>query len=612
MRHTIPGRRAGLLVLALALAVLSGQAAAAAEGPEGWINAKTAFGLVGDGKADDSDGLQKAFGARGRPVFLPVGTYRFTRKLRARSRVKIYGATGGWNPQGQTVLLYDGPVGGVAVEARKAHWFQMRQVTVNGNAKAAIGVYWDYSGNEAGMQDVAIIGTTEHGLYVTATWYARFQRVVARNNLGSGITLDRSRFKKYARGPVNDVSFISCRGSSNGKDDRYDGEKVIDTGYGFGAFGGGTVVNLIGCSFENNGGAGVYLGGHLVNYTFQGSYIEHNGRSCARRAMKRYSQAELKEKKIGHYTLGNRPPTGRQAGIIEDLDAGQFSVVFDNCYVHNANGIWLKGKGTNNPVVFRNMVAPCVIWSEHGNWEIHDGSVRGPITTATGIVYRSAKGYKWTDPLRSPPSGHPGYFVTRGVRRVAPAPPAGLDLYVHTDRGSDRNHGRTAEKPWKTLSKAVGLYANTTPDAPVRIHLAGRAAAKLALSGVGGRGSMMIQCDGPAAIKSARLDGVTCRFEIRGGGKLTIRRLHAAASPNVWIKNAAFAGPLTGAGSSGIVVHDYRLARPAKPNETMISADGNSRIFMTTARVAAAKAVAAGANGGEVVIEPLGRPRPKE
>lgn len=54
-----------------------------------WINVKTRFGAVGDGKADDAQALQKALDSfksqrydSANTIDLPPGTYRITRTLR--------------------------------------------------------------------------------------------------------------------------------------------------------------------------------------------------------------------------------------------------------------------------------------------------------------------------------------------------------------------------------------------------------------------------------------------------------------------------------------------------------------------------------------------------
>ena len=98
-----------IVIVISSLAMVSGQAIA--EGPPDRImNLKADFGAVGDGEADDTDALQAAFDTRA-SVFIPEGTYRFTKTLYARSSSNIYGSGGGWNPNRQTHLLYDGPEG---------------------------------------------------------------------------------------------------------------------------------------------------------------------------------------------------------------------------------------------------------------------------------------------------------------------------------------------------------------------------------------------------------------------------------------------------------------------------------------------------------------------
>ncbi len=81
-----------------------------------WVNAKEAFGAVGDGKADDTEALQRALdsmrGGRnaasplGETLYLPVGTYRITRGLTMESHLAV--AIYGEHPA-RTIIRWDGP-----------------------------------------------------------------------------------------------------------------------------------------------------------------------------------------------------------------------------------------------------------------------------------------------------------------------------------------------------------------------------------------------------------------------------------------------------------------------------------------------------------------------
>jgi len=81
-----------------------------------WINVKTEYGAVGDGKADDTAALQAALdGMRGdraataplgETIYLPAGTYRITRTLTMESHLGV--AVYGEDPK-NTVIFWDGP-----------------------------------------------------------------------------------------------------------------------------------------------------------------------------------------------------------------------------------------------------------------------------------------------------------------------------------------------------------------------------------------------------------------------------------------------------------------------------------------------------------------------
>ncbi len=370
-----------LVLIGLTVAAY-GTARAAPAGTSNMPNAAEKYDLAGDGETDDTDGLKKTFKHHG-PIYLPPGVYRTTRPINAASKTRVYGGGGAWNSSGQTVIRYDGPEDGRVLNVENAHFFQMRQVVVDGNDRAAIGVYWNYSANETLLEDVAIKGTREHGLYVTKTWYANFVRLVARNNSGNGITIDRNHHEQLASGPVNDVTFRRCRASHNGENHAYDGRDRVATGYGFGSFGYNSMINVEGCSFEGNGGPGVYLAGVTSIIRFDGCYIEGNSNA-------------LNDREPDNYLAKpDRPSVGYRANVIDDTTATS-GVVFDSCYLHPNGGIWLRGEaGGRQKTVFRHVMHPTVIWAEHDGWTwINDW--KPPVVDEPGVIYRENEGKgKW-------------------------------------------------------------------------------------------------------------------------------------------------------------------------------------------------------------------------
>jgi len=543
--------RWGMLAVALAGCLLVAVANGVAAGPTGhMLNIIDDFGAVGDGEADDTEALQNAFGSRG-DVYIPEGTYRFTKTLVMRGGTKIYGHGGHWNPQGATTLLYDGPEGGTAIKAKQAHFFQMRGVTLNGNNKAGIGIYWEYSCNEAMLEDVAIRQTTEHALFITRTWYAYFNRLVVRDNLGNGVTCSRKV------GAVNYVNFINCRFSSNGEDYTYSDEN-FETGYGFGFLGAGTVCNLIGCCMEGNGGPGLYLKDWAVNFTVSGAYFEQNAQAPIRRDIELHGKDVLLNK--------NRPPTERWPSILTNLTGGQWGVVFDNVYIHGKNGLWLKGNGAGDPLQFRNVHGPPIIWAEHGNWEWIDSYTKTQVARLPGVFFRpKGQSYRWWA-AEGIASGHPGHKINSGVRTVFPAPEEGLTLYVDSDNGDDANDGRTPEQAWQSLQKVADLFRNCTVDTPFMVVVTGQEAAHADFLDISGAGSVEIRTHGSARLGVITAKNVSCRLGISSravvtfraasdvtprlvapdGGSITIDQLRVDRCAQVTLDGLTFAGGFGG------------------------------------------------------------------
>jgi len=140
-------RYMNLVVFILALAVCLGRSFAATDefvGPfPSWANAKRDYGAVGDGRADDTAALQKAFddlGTDGKPcaLYLPAGTYRITKTLVMAKRIGlcIYGE----DPT-TTIIRWDGQREGTMA------WF-------NGVAYSAFGrITWDGAGKALAAVD---------------------------------------------------------------------------------------------------------------------------------------------------------------------------------------------------------------------------------------------------------------------------------------------------------------------------------------------------------------------------------------------------------------------------------------------------------------------------
>lgn len=486
------------------------------------------FGAIGDGQADDTEALQQAFKS-GEEVTIPLGDFRFTRTLTARSNTKIKGQSGSWNAKGQTTLRYDGPDGEMALKVENAHNFQMRHVCVDGGGKASIAVYWCYSTNDALLEDVGIRGSLAHGLYITKTWYAHFNRIHVRNNFGAGLTMDRSTFKDLAQGPVNYVTFFESIFHSNGENSGYNGEDRADVGYGIGSFGANSVLNFIGCAMERNGGAGVYLTGAPTTVTFTGCYIEHNSSTLYKELEKTYGEG------FAWRTDKTRKPNGRMASIIDETGEGRGPIVFDNCYINPQNGVWLKGAGGKFPLAFRGLWHPIVYWSENANWVAYD-SLKAPFSSRPGIVYRPTAGdlaatsrITFYDPEPGP-SGHPAYLVRQGVRQLAPVLAKGLDLYVDTTKSDASGDGRSEATAFPSLQKVFSLLGDTQLDQEVRIHVQGSTDEALTLKSI--RGSGTIRLTGARITSSIAISDVSVPILIDQGavgGELALKQVRQIA-----------------------------------------------------------------------------------
>jgi RNA polymerase sigma factor (sigma-70 family) len=115
----------------------------------GWLDLRKDFGAAGDGKADDTDALQKALDAlrpqesKDKVLYIPPGTYRVTRTLMVL-REKHAESTGialiGEDPAKATIR-WDGPADGVLLQWG-AWYSKFSRLTLDGAGKAKIALYF--------------------------------------------------------------------------------------------------------------------------------------------------------------------------------------------------------------------------------------------------------------------------------------------------------------------------------------------------------------------------------------------------------------------------------------------------------------------------------------
>jgi hypothetical protein len=108
-----------------------------------WIDVKADFGAIGDGIADDTVALQKAFAevqkTQGfKTIYLPAGIYRVkdTLKMNAAGNLRIVGES----PE-QVILKWDGPTGKDLLFFDGVRYVHFSRVTLDGAAKAGAGLH---------------------------------------------------------------------------------------------------------------------------------------------------------------------------------------------------------------------------------------------------------------------------------------------------------------------------------------------------------------------------------------------------------------------------------------------------------------------------------------
>ena len=145
-----------LAILAMALLLAIGTAGAALLSDEefvgpfpSWMNVKTAYGAVGDGKADDTAALQNALNALANNdpaaravLYLPAGTYRITRGLTMTSH--MYVEVLGEDPA-KTIIKWDGGDEGIMLLCNGVRYSKIGRLTWDGGGKPVTAIWhrWD-------------------------------------------------------------------------------------------------------------------------------------------------------------------------------------------------------------------------------------------------------------------------------------------------------------------------------------------------------------------------------------------------------------------------------------------------------------------------------------
>lgn len=250
------------------------------------------YGATGDGVTDDTTAIQNALDTR-KSVYFPPGKYLVTSELTMNRNCSILGAasdlypntdqTGsissnasiikwGGGAHSNSVLRVSKLAVGTAFTSAfndSLYGVRIQGITIDGNDLADYGLY-GYRLQGATIEDVTVVNTLKHAIYITGTYSSSLRKLTAFSNEGCGITLGRGYVDFGGSWSSSQLNAVLCEdlwGYSNGYDGTFDETTKPLWGYGVGIW--SHRGNFIrGVRAENNDGANL-----VFNPTSYGNVI---------------------------------------------------------------------------------------------------------------------------------------------------------------------------------------------------------------------------------------------------------------------------------------------------------------------------------------------------
>ena len=258
------------------------------------------YGAVGDGVTDDTVAIQTALNL-GTNVYLPNGKYRITSTLTWTNGTYLYGDNSAYFIQSTSnpptlgsvaEIYYDGSSGAttcvcrlskVAVGTKPVYQSDESQtlrgagisgVYINGNNKAAYGIYSARAGLGNIYKDIIVTGTKQHGLWFGEFWLSKIENIGAIHNYGCGVTLGQDTFS-WGSNTVNAISMQCVFAYKNGLDLSSWTTATYQSGYGIGLYL-GRACEISNIDAEWNQGVGIVIQPTSGPTNYSGLYTENN------------------------------------------------------------------------------------------------------------------------------------------------------------------------------------------------------------------------------------------------------------------------------------------------------------------------------------------------
>lgn len=183
------------------------------------INVKD-FGAKGDGKADDTQSIEKAFKSLGGGwtpqsvvLYFPTGNYKITKPIIIDRDILTIKGDGIDNTIFSPEGVFDFIQSSGCDKQHTRYSIKLSNFSINGTNLHGRGINWSYFGLNCKIEDIGIETCDGEGIYISSSFDHLLERVNIRNCKKAGIFIDQKskpQFEELSYLTFNNVTIAAC------------------------------------------------------------------------------------------------------------------------------------------------------------------------------------------------------------------------------------------------------------------------------------------------------------------------------------------------------------------------------------------------------------------